>query len=144
MLQADSSDTSPPPIIVIENDGMTPLEESQASLSEKSESTLPPDDASSYSTVTPESLNNDDTKPLSMNETDFVGPVMDFYKHKNILMTGATGFIGKAVLFKLLKSLRQDVGLIYVLIRSGSNKRTKMGRPLDRIRNEILNNKVDA
>lgn len=79
-----------------------------------------------------------------MNETDFVGPVMDFYRHKNILMTGATGFIGKAVLFKLLKSLRQDVGLIYVLIRSGSNKRTKMGRPLDRIRNEILNNKVNA
>ncbi|KAI8883657.1 hypothetical protein K501DRAFT_219064 [Backusella circina FSU 941] len=155
MLQADTSENNnSPPIIVIGNDDVAEketilvqeeqllLEESQLSLSERSESTLPPDDASSNSTVTPESLNNDDTKPLYMSETDFMGPVIDFYKNKNILMTGATGFIGKAVLWKLIKALRQDVGLIYILIRSGSNKRTKIGRPLDRIKNEILNNKA--
>lgn len=103
------------------------------------ESTIP-DDASN-STLTPESL-NDDTRPIIMNESDFQGPVIDFYRNKNILLTGVTGFIGKAILWKLIQALRQDVGQIYILIRSGSIKRSKIGRPEERLRNEIFNNKV--
>lgn len=107
---------------------------------DESETTLP-DDESSYSTVTPESL-NDDTKPIHVDQADFQGPVIDFYKNKNILMTGATGFVGKAILWKLIQALRQDIGSIYILVRSGSIKRSKIGKPEERLRNEIFNNKA--
>lgn len=110
-------------------------------IADESETTLPDDESSSYSTVTPESL-NDDTKPILVDESDFQGPVIDFYRKKNILMTGATGFVGKAILWKLIQALRQDIGLIYILVRSGSIKRSKIGRPEERLRNEIFNNKV--
>ncbi|KAI9015643.1 male sterility protein-domain-containing protein [Phycomyces nitens] len=73
---------------------------------------------------------------------EFAGPVSRFYQHKNILLTGATGFVGKAVLWKLLQAFGPNIGKIYVLIRNGSNKRSKIGRPTDRIRNEILSNKA--
>lgn len=79
--------------------------------------------------------NSDFTQELS-------GPVLDFYKHKNILMTGATGFIGKTILWKLIQSLQHNLGRVYILIRSGSNKRNKIGRPVERLKNEIFNNKV--
>lgn len=72
------------------------------------------------------------------------GPVLDFYKHKNILMTGATGFIGKSILWKLIHSLGHNIGRVYILIRSGSNKRSKIGRPAERLKNEIFNNKVSC
>jgi thioester reductase-like protein len=73
---------------------------------------------------------------------EVVPSVTEFYKQKNVLLTGATGFIGKAILYKLIKSLGQDIGQVYLLMRSGSNKRTKIGSPVDRLKNEILNNKV--
>lgn len=109
-----------------------------------SESTIPDETSttSSHSTLIPESLHNDDTQPIHMDESDFQGPVVDFYRNKNILMTGATGFIGKAILWKLIQALRHDLGSIYILIRSGSIKRSKIGRPSERLRNEIFNNKV--
>ena len=71
-----------------------------------------------------------------------LSPVVDFYRGKTILLTGATGFVGKAVLWKLVQSLGPSLGKIYLLIRNGSNKRSKIGRPADRIKSEILNNKV--
>lgn len=109
-----------------------------------SESTIPDETSttSSHSTLIPESLHNDDTKPIHMDESDFQGPIVDFYRNKNILMTGVTGFVGKAILWKLIQALRQDIGFIYILIRSGSIKRSKIGRPSERLRNEIFNNKV--
>ncbi|KAI8975018.1 male sterility protein-domain-containing protein [Pilobolus umbonatus] len=91
--------------------------------------------------VTPQSL-NDDIKPITMENTQFQGPVIDYYRNKNILMTGATGFIGKAILWKLIYSLRQDMGYVYILVRSGSHKRSKIGRPSERVQNEIWNNKA--
>ncbi|KAI9251252.1 male sterility protein-domain-containing protein [Sporodiniella umbellata] len=73
---------------------------------------------------------------------EFSGPVVDFYRHKSILLTGATGFIGKSVLWKLIHSLGHSLGRVYILIRSGSNKRSKIGRPAERLKNEIFNNKA--
>lgn len=70
--------------------------------------------------------------------------ITEFYQGKNILLTGATGFVGKAVLWKLIQSVGPRLGKIYLLIRNGSNKRSKIGRPSDRVKNEILNNKVRA
>lgn len=151
---------SPPQIVIVTEEGQEKqeiteedlvknneliMEEPQTPIpidntAEESETTIP-DDESSYSTVTPESL-NDDTKPIIVDESDFQGPVIDFYKNKNILMTGATGFVGKAILWKLIQALRQEIGSIYILVRSGSIKRSKIGKPEERLRNEIFNNKV--
>jgi len=53
--------------------------------------------------------------------------VTEFYKGKNILVTGTTGFVGKVILEKLLFSL-EDIH-IYILIRgkkgSSVNERFK-------------------
>lgn len=49
-----------------------------------------------------------------------------FYKNKNVLITGATGFLGKVLVWKLYDSC-PDIGKIYVLLRSkndiSANKR---------------------
>ncbi|CAO3655153.1 unnamed protein product [Mucor hiemalis] len=151
--EGTTSTPLPPPIFIVTEDGESQKEETPEvsihvdepqtpvpTTSVTPEESTIPDDASN-STLTPESL-NDDTKPIIMNESDFQGPVIDFYKNKNILLTGVTGFIGKAILWKLIQSLRQDIGQIYILIRSGSIKRSKIGRPEERLRNEIFNNKA--
>lgn len=86
---------------------------------------------------------DDDETPLYQRRIQPPSPsVVDFYAGKTVLLTGSTGFVGKAVLWKLIQSLGSSIGKIYLLIRSGSNKRSKIGRPADRIKNEILNNKV--
>lgn len=59
--------------------------------------------------------------------------IRDFYGGKHILITGCTGFTGKVILYKLLKSC-SNVGKIYLLLRS---KRTT-----NKI--EILNNLISS
>lgn len=48
--------------------------------------------------------------------------VLDSFSHKNILITGVTGFLGKSILEKLIREI-QCIGKIYILIRpsTGSN-----------------------
>jgi thioester reductase-like protein len=53
------------------------------------------------------------TAPLAGFERD---PVSSFYSGRGVLVTGATGFLGKVVLEKLLRQ-SPDVGTIFVLIR---------------------------
>jgi fatty acyl-CoA reductase len=43
-------------------------------------------------------------------------PIQEFYKGRSVLITGATGFLGKTLLEKLLRSCA-DVGKIYLLVR---------------------------
>ncbi|KAI8333643.1 male sterility protein-domain-containing protein [Chlamydoabsidia padenii] len=91
----------------------------------------------------PSSTNSDiHSGSLLIQETELPESVAHYYHNKNILLTGATGFVGKAVLWKLIHSLGQSIGRIYLLVRNGNTKRSKMGRPNDRIKNEILNNKA--
>ncbi|KAI9480913.1 MAG: male sterility protein-domain-containing protein [Benjaminiella poitrasii] len=85
---------------------------------------------------------DDFNSAFDKDHADFQGSIIDHYKNKNILMTGVTGFIGKAILWKLIQALRQDIGTIYILIRSGSMKRSKIGRPSERLSNEVFNNKA--
>ena len=47
-------------------------------------------------------------------------PVQSFFKNKTILITGATGFVGRFLVYKLLKDL--DVKRIYVLLRGKKRK----------------------
>ena len=42
--------------------------------------------------------------------------VKEFYRGKNVLITGCTGFLGKVILEKLLRSC-PDIGQIYVMVR---------------------------
>ncbi|CRL04380.1 CLUMA_CG017471, isoform A [Clunio marinus] len=44
-----------------------------------------------------------------------MGQISEFYKGKNILVTGATGFCGKVLVEKLLRSC--NVGKIFILVR---------------------------
>ena len=48
-------------------------------------------------------------------------PVRDFFRGKNIFITGATGFLGMALIEKLLR-VCFDVGTVYVLIRPKKGK----------------------
>lgn len=47
-------------------------------------------------------------------------PIKDFYKNKNIFITGSTGFLGIALLEKILRSC--DVGTVYLLMRPKRGK----------------------
>lgn len=49
--------------------------------------------------------------------------VCEFYSGKNVLVTGATGFCGKVLVEKLLRSC-EDIGKIYILIRKKKNATT--------------------
>lgn len=49
-----------------------------------------------------------------------MGKVSEFYNGKNIFISGATGFLGKVLLFKLLTEF-QDLSKVYVLIRGKRN-----------------------
>jgi nucleoside-diphosphate-sugar epimerase len=65
--------------------------------------------------------------------------IEEYYRHKTILITGATGFVGKAILWNLLKVAGTAIEKVYVLIRP---KRIPAGSPSQRILDEILNTPV--
>lgn len=147
--QEEQLDTIAPPMVVITDDNNNNQELDQNDIEIKedetimSPSTIISSDSNSSSSSSNDSDSNSQKDSLpALDETHFQGPIIDYYKNKNILMTGATGFIGKAILWKLIQSLRQHLGQVYILIRSGSNKRSKIGRPAERLKNEIFSNKV--
>jgi fatty acyl-CoA reductase len=47
--------------------------------------------------------------------------VREVYRGKNVLLTGCTGFLGKVVLEKMIRSL-PEVNKIFVLVRPKKNK----------------------
>ena len=67
-------------------------------------------------------------------ESDLKGTldVKGFYRGKNILITGCTGFLAKVILEKLFRSC-PDVGKIFVMVRP-----KKDIKPMSRIENEVL------
>lgn len=71
--------------------------------------------------------------PVS-NTPDF--SVKDFYKGKNVFISGVTGFLGKVVLEKILRC-QPDVGNIYIMVRPKRNK-----KPIDRLKEEIFSSHI--
>lgn len=55
-----------------------------------------------------------------------------WYRGKNVLVTGATGFIGKCLVEKLLR-VNDDIGDIYVMVRGTPNK------PFQKRKDQFLN-----
>ncbi|KAG0188479.1 cyclin-dependent kinase inhibitor far1 [Apophysomyces sp. BC1034] len=81
-----------------------------------------------------EQLSLEDTQPCPQQ-------LQDFYQNKSVLVTGATGCIGKAVLWKLIASLHHEVDKIYLLIRPGAAHR-RTATSASRLQEEILSNKA--
>ena len=57
-------------------------------------------------------------------ETDSRMGVKEFYAGKGIFVTGATGFMGKVLVEKLLRSI-PDIGNVYILVRQKRGKTSK-------------------
>lgn len=66
------------------------------------------------------------------NATSPLTPIQAFYSNANIFVTGGTGFLGKILIEKLLRSCT-DLSTIYVLIRNkkGKNMATRIEEMFD-------------
>ena len=53
---------------------------------------------------------------MASSKSEFDFSVLDFYANKNVFLTGCTGFVGKVVLEKLLRSC-PNIGKIFVMVR---------------------------
>jgi fatty acyl-CoA reductase len=69
------------------------------------------------------------------NNFEISSEIIEFYKNKSIFVTGATGFLGKALIEKLLRSC-YHLDKIYILVRHKKGK-----TPTQRL-DEIINCKV--
>ena len=63
--------------------------------------------------------------------------IKQFYAGKDVLVTGATGFMGKVLVEKLLRSI-PDIGDVYILVREKRGKTSK-----ERLDN-LLSSKVSS
>eukprot|EP00253_Pinus_taeda_P003808 PITA_03808 len=59
--------------------------------------------------------------------------IVDFLREKNLLITGATGFLAKVLIEKILR-MQPDVGKIFLIIRANESNSA-----LNRLMNEVLN-----
>ncbi|MBI1929152.1 AMP-binding protein, partial [Candidatus Poribacteria bacterium] len=69
--------------------------------------------------------------------------IPEFFRNKVILITGATGFLGKPLVTKILTDL-SDVQKMYLLIRSRTEPNGKVYSAEDRLENEFFTSSVFA
>jgi fatty acyl-CoA reductase len=61
--------------------------------------------------------------------------IQDFYREKSVFLTGASGFLGKQILEKLLRSC--NVNCVYVLVRPKKGKSSEERKSL-MLKSEVL------
>ena len=71
------------------------------------------------------------------NEVSASSPVAAFFRGQSVFVTGATGFVGKALTEKLLRSCR-DIKTIYILLRPSA----KHGKSVQQRFEELLSIEV--
>lgn len=54
-----------------------------------------------------------------------MGKICEFYKGKNVLVTGATGYCGKVLVEKLLRTC-VGIGNIFIIVRRKKNGKRKL------------------
>ena len=86
-----------------------------------------------------EALDLNYTTTAAVTDKEQPETIKNFYEKKVIFITGATGFIGKAVLWKLIQSLGESVEKIIILLRKN---RMHQRSAKDRLHDDILSNKV--
>lgn len=101
---------------------------------------MSPDNVSTTSTnsdTIDQVVDDDDheARPMSPPPPPIKENVHDFYRDKTVFLTGATGFLGKALLWKLLML---DVKKVFVLVRPSSTSTNAS----DRFYDEIMSNKA--
>ena len=69
--------------------------------------------------------------------------ISEFFQNKTVLITGATGFLGKPVVAKILTDL-PGVKRIYLLVRSRTNPNGKVNSAADRLEDEFFTSSVFA
>lgn len=69
--------------------------------------------------------------------------VSEFFRNKTVLITGATGFLGKPVVAKILTDL-PDIKRIYLLIRNRTEPNGKVRSAVDRLEDEFFTSSVFA
>lgn len=83
--------------------------------------------------------NNNNNTTITLNNNTFkdvtANNIGEFYRDADVFITGATGFVGKALLEKLLRSC-DTVANIYILVRP------KRGLGVEQRLKEMLNNPV--
>lgn len=70
-------------------------------------------------------------------ENEETSKISEFYSGTSIFITGATGFLGKLLLEKLLRAC-SDVKCVYLLLRS------KRGKSIEKRFQELWNNVVST
>jgi FlaA1/EpsC-like NDP-sugar epimerase len=68
-------------------------------------------------------------------------PVRDFFRGKNIFITGATGFLGMALIEKLLR-VCPEVATVYVLVRPKKGK--EVSTRLEELTKNPVSTKLDV
>ena len=79
------------------------------------------------------------SEPLDVHERDAIST---FFAGRSIFITGATGFLGKVLIEKVLRST-PDVGTIYVLVRE-KRRGKEVWSAQRRLDEELLNSRVFA
>ena len=59
-----------------------------------------------------------------LKETSSRTGIKEFYAGKNVMVTGATGFMGKVLVEKLLRSI-PEIGNVYILVREKRGRTSK-------------------